>query len=117
MYKKTTLKNGLRLITVPIESANSVTVLILVGTGSKHETKFIIVEYWGDDKDKKPSVLVGKGITFDSGGYHLKPMKFIETMQQDMAGCAVVMGLFHLLKKFGILRVMIKVIGFSIAAF
>ena len=41
MYKKTTLKNGLRLITVPIESANSVTVLILVGTGSKHETKDI----------------------------------------------------------------------------
>ncbi|MEK7562546.1 MAG: pitrilysin family protein [Patescibacteria group bacterium] len=41
MYKKTTLKNGLRLITVPMESANSVTVLILVGTGSKYETKDI----------------------------------------------------------------------------
>jgi predicted Zn-dependent peptidase len=41
MYKKTKLKNGLRLITVPIENANSVTVLILVGTGSKYETKNI----------------------------------------------------------------------------
>ncbi|MEK9177549.1 MAG: pitrilysin family protein, partial [Patescibacteria group bacterium] len=41
MYKKTTLKNGLRLITVPMENANSVTVLILVGTGSKYETKNI----------------------------------------------------------------------------
>lgn len=41
MYKKTTLENGLRLITVPMESANSVTVLILVGTGSKYETKDI----------------------------------------------------------------------------
>ncbi len=41
MYKKTILKNGLRLITVPMESANSVTVLILVGTGSKYETKDI----------------------------------------------------------------------------
>ncbi len=39
MYKKTTFNNGLRLITVPIENANSVTVLILVGTGSKYETK------------------------------------------------------------------------------
>jgi len=39
MYKKTILKNKLRLITVPMESANSVTVLILVGTGSKYETK------------------------------------------------------------------------------
>lgn len=41
MYKKTTLKNGLRVITVPVENANSVTVLILVGTGSKYETKDI----------------------------------------------------------------------------
>ncbi len=41
MYKKITLKNGLRLITVPMKSSNSVTVLILVGTGSKYETKDI----------------------------------------------------------------------------
>ncbi len=41
MYKKTTLKNGLRVITVPMENANSVTVLILVATGSKYETKDI----------------------------------------------------------------------------
>lgn len=41
MYKKTTLSNGLRIITIPMESANSVTVLILVGTGSKYETKDI----------------------------------------------------------------------------
>ncbi len=40
-YKKTILDNGLRIITVPAESANSVTVLILVGTGSKYETKEI----------------------------------------------------------------------------
>ena len=38
-YKKTTLNNGLKVITIPIEHANSVTVLILVGTGSKYETK------------------------------------------------------------------------------
>ncbi len=41
MYKKTNLKNGLRVITVPIKNANSVTVLILIGTGSKYETKDI----------------------------------------------------------------------------
>ncbi len=41
MYKKTTLKNGLRVLTVPMKNANSVTVLILVGTGSKYETKEI----------------------------------------------------------------------------
>ena len=41
MYKKTTLENGLRVITIPMENANSVSVLILVGTGSKYETKDI----------------------------------------------------------------------------
>ena len=41
IYKKTTLDNGLRIITVPMENANSVTCLILVGTGSKYETKDI----------------------------------------------------------------------------
>ena len=41
MHKKTTLNNGLRIITIPMENANSVTVLILVGTGSKYETKDI----------------------------------------------------------------------------
>ena len=41
LYKKITLNNGLRIITIPMENANSVTVLILVGTGSKYETKDI----------------------------------------------------------------------------
>ncbi len=39
MYRKTTLKNGLRFISIPVKNANSVTVLVLVGTGSKYETK------------------------------------------------------------------------------
>ena len=39
MYKKTTLKNGLRIITVPMRNTKAVTVLVVVGTGSKYETK------------------------------------------------------------------------------
>ena len=41
MFKKTTLKNGLRIITVPQKTAQSLTVLVLVGTGSKYENKEI----------------------------------------------------------------------------
>ncbi|MFA5361565.1 MAG: insulinase family protein, partial [archaeon] len=41
MYKKIEFENGLRLISIPVKNANSVTVLILVGTGSKYETKDI----------------------------------------------------------------------------
>ena len=40
-FNKTTLNNGLKIITIPVENANSVTVLILVGTGSKYETREI----------------------------------------------------------------------------
>ncbi len=71
--------------------------LLAVGRGSKHETKFIIVEYWGTDKDKKPSVLVGKGITFDSGGLSLKPGDYMIDMKFDMLGAASVLGAIKVL--------------------
>jgi len=76
--------------------------LLAVNQGSANEAKCCVLEYDGGKSSDPKIAIVGKGITFDSGGYHLKPMKFIETMQQDMAGCAVVLGLFNLLKKFGI---------------
>ncbi|MFA7245011.1 MAG: leucyl aminopeptidase [Candidatus Magasanikbacteria bacterium] len=66
--------------------------LLAVGRGSKHETKFIIVEYFGTDKNKKPSVIVGKGITFDSGGLSLKPGDYMVDMKFDMLGAASVLG-------------------------
>ncbi|MFA7314947.1 MAG: leucyl aminopeptidase [Candidatus Magasanikbacteria bacterium] len=71
--------------------------LLAVGRGSKHETKFIIVEYFGTDKDKKPSVLVGKGITFDSGGLSLKPGDYMIDMKFDMLGAASVLGTLKVL--------------------
>lgn len=63
MHKKTTFENGLRLITIPMESANSVTVLILVGTGSKYETKDIngishfLEHMFFKGTEKRPSTL------------------------------------------------------------
>ncbi|MDE2079286.1 MAG: leucyl aminopeptidase family protein [Patescibacteria group bacterium] len=62
-----------------------------VAKGSVEEPKFIVVEYWGAGKGKeKPIVLVGKGITFDTGGINLKPSDSIGGMQHDMAGGAAV---------------------------
>ncbi|PIZ96518.1 MAG: leucyl aminopeptidase [Candidatus Magasanikbacteria bacterium CG_4_10_14_0_2_um_filter_33_14] len=66
--------------------------LLAVGRGSKFEPKFIIVEYFGTDKSKKPSVLVGKGITFDSGGLSIKPGDYMVDMKFDMLGAASVLG-------------------------
>ena len=65
--------------------------LLGVSSGSVEPPKFIIVEYRGGAK--KPNiVLVGKAITFDSGGISLKPAQNMETMKEDMSGGAAVLG-------------------------
>ncbi|MES2014413.1 MAG: leucyl aminopeptidase family protein [Patescibacteria group bacterium] len=63
-----------------------------VAKGSVEEPKFIVVEYWGAGKTskEKPIVLVGKGITFDTGGINLKPSSALMGMNHDMAGGASV---------------------------
>ncbi|PID28868.1 MAG: leucyl aminopeptidase [Candidatus Cloacimonadota bacterium] len=64
-----------------------------VARGSNEEPKFIIMEHNKEKKDEyKTLVLVGKGITFDTGGYNLKPTVGIFGMKHDMAGGAAVIG-------------------------
>lgn len=77
--------------------------MLAVARGASEEPKAIILEYKGaKNKNEKPLVFVGKGVVFDTGGYNLKPIYHIEDMHLDMAGAAVLLGLFKLLKKFGI---------------
>jgi leucyl aminopeptidase len=66
--------------------------LLAVAKGSRQPPKFIILEYLAAGEKVKPTVLVGKGITFDSGGISLKPREGMEKMKTDMAGGAAVMG-------------------------
>jgi leucyl aminopeptidase len=61
-----------------------------VGQGSKERPKFIIMEYRGGRKAEKPIVLVGKGVTFDTGGLNLKPETSMGDMHLDMSGGAAV---------------------------
>lgn len=85
--------------------------LLGVNQGSKNDPKCLVLEYKGaSNKKEKPIFIVGKGVIFDTGGYNIKPTGSIETMQQDMAGAAVVLGIFKLLKKFGIKK---NVIGLT----
>jgi leucyl aminopeptidase len=66
--------------------------ILAVGKGSEHEPRFIIMEY-GQAKAGTPTIcLVGKGLTFDSGGLSLKPADAMETMKSDMGGAAAVYG-------------------------
>lgn len=63
-----------------------------VAAGSNQEPKFIILEYTGGRRAQAPVVLVGKGLTFDSGGICIKPPEKMDEMKSDMAGGAAVMG-------------------------
>ena len=66
-----------------------------VAKGSKEEPKLLELQYFGAaDKSADPIVLVGKGLTFDSGGISLKPGESMDEMKYDMCGAATVIGTF-----------------------
>jgi leucyl aminopeptidase len=66
--------------------------LLGVAQGSAREPHLIILEHNGGSRDKAPVALVGKGVTFDSGGISLKPGEKMDEMKMDMAGGAAVIG-------------------------
>ena len=68
---------------------------LAVGQGSEQEPKFIHLTYKPTKKAKKKIVLIGKGITFDSGGLDIKPANSMLTMKTDMSGCATVLGVIQ----------------------
>lgn len=70
--------------------------LLAVAQGSAQEPRFIALEYRGAG-DAAPVVLVGKGVTFDSGGISIKPAQNMEEMKYDMSGAAAVLGTFEVL--------------------
>jgi leucyl aminopeptidase len=63
-----------------------------VAKGSDEPPRFIVLEYKGGGKKARPVVLVGKGITFDSGGISIKPAPDMDEMKYDMCGAASVLG-------------------------
>ncbi len=69
-----------------------------VARGSKQPPKFIVLEYNGGkpvDRRQGPYVIIGKGITFDSGGISIKPSEGMEKMKYDMAGAGAVIAAIH----------------------
>ena len=79
-----------------------------VAKGSTEPPRFIVLEYKGGAAKAAPTVLVGKGITFDSGGISLKPGAGMDEMKYDMCGAASVLGTF---KALGELKPKINVVG------
>lgn len=73
--------------------------LLGVGQGSAFESRLVILKWNGGKKDDAPFAVVGKGVTFDSGGLSIKPAASMEDMKMDMGGAGVVLGLMQTLAK------------------
>ncbi len=84
-----------------------------VGQGSAEPSKLIVMEYSGGKKGQKPVVLVGKGVTFDTGGISLKPPGNMHEMKMDMSGGAAVIGAMQAVAR---LKLPVNVVGLVPAA-
>ncbi|MCX7697097.1 MAG: leucyl aminopeptidase [Bacteroidales bacterium] len=73
-----------------------------VNKGSFVDPTLTIIHYKGTDKETQPIVLVGKGITFDTGGINLKPTDALATMKCDMSGAATVAGALYAIARAGL---------------
>lgn len=69
--------------------------LLAVASGSRVDPALIIAEYRGDPSSEDLTMIVGKGITFDTGGINLKPTNFVEDMRADMSGGAAALGIIQ----------------------
>ena len=82
--------------------------LVGVGQGSVKGSYLVTIEWKGKKDNSKPLAFIGKGVCFDTGGYSLKPAKFMEDMTYDMAGSAAVVGL---MKSLAIRKAKINAVG------
>ena len=82
--------------------------LLGVGQGSVRGSYLVTMEWNGTKNNSKPLAFVGKGVCFDTGGYSLKPAKFMEDMTYDMAGSASVVGL---MKNFALRKAKVNAVG------
>ncbi len=76
--------------------------LLSVSRGSHQPPKLVILRYSGAGKKDRPVVLVGKGITFDTGGISIKPSAEMDEMKFDMCGAASVLGTLHAVAELGL---------------
>jgi leucyl aminopeptidase len=84
--------------------------LLAVSAGSSRAPRFIILEYKGNPHSKDTYVIVGKGITFDSGGISIKPSAGMAEMKMDMSGAAAVLGTLQAVAS---LKLPVNVVGLA----
>ena len=84
--------------------------ILSVGKGSDAPPRFIVMEYMAGQRAQKPIVLVGKGITFDSGGLNLKPWQGMEEMHMDMSGGSAVIHALRVAARLGVKKNIVALI-------
>jgi leucyl aminopeptidase len=82
--------------------------LLGVGQGSSRESQLIIIHWDGGKSNEAPIAIVGKGVTFDTGGISIKPSNNMEDMKYDMGGSGVVLGL---MKTLALRKAKVNVVG------
>jgi leucyl aminopeptidase len=85
--------------------------LLAVARGSIRPPRLCIIKYAGTNPSLEPVALIGKGVTFDSGGYSLKPTDGMLTMKCDMAGAATVVGIMRAAAKLKIAQPIVGLVG------
>ena len=108
--KKLSAKNAFKLTVLEEKEMKTLGMgsLLSVSAGSDQPAKLIVMEYQGGDKKSAPYALVGKGITFDTGGISLKPGAGMDEMKFDMCGAASVLGTMQTIIE---LKLPINVVG------
>lgn len=103
-----------RILTEKEAAREKMGLFLGVGQGSEQENRFVIVEYTPKKAKKYKTVaLVGKGVTFDSGGISIKPSARMEEMKHDMTGAATVMGAVLLAAQWEISNRVLGIMAFT----
>jgi leucyl aminopeptidase len=85
--------------------------LLSVGQGSEKDSYVVVMEYMKGAKEDAPFALVGKGVTFDTGGISLKPGRNMGDMKYDMGGSAAVVGALHAIASENIKKNVVGIVG------
>lgn len=84
---------------------------LAVGASSEKQPRLIVMRHMGDPESDEILGLVGKGLTYDTGGYSLKPSDSMKTMHSDMGGAAAVIGAMHAIAKNKVKKNVIAVVA------
>ncbi len=97
-------EHGMRLTVLGGEElrAEGMNALLAVAQGSAQDPKLIVLEHRRGAEDARPLVLVGKGVTFDSGGISIKPAASMEEMKFDMSGAGAVLAAMRAIGELGV---------------